>query len=116
MKTMQKTKPNIMKIFLLNDREVSRRSSGELPGEELPVRTVAQREFLNREKIMRKTGQQCGKTISHVNKCNKQEEGREEGNDDNASRVWGRLNEFSHALSCSARIVCCCCCCAASAH
>lgn len=49
MKTMQKTKPNIMKIFLFNDREVSRRSSGELPGEELPVRTVAQREFLNRE-------------------------------------------------------------------
>lgn len=72
MKTMQKTKPNIMKIFLFNDREVSRRSSGDLPGEELPVRTVAQREFLNREKIMRKTGQQCGKTISHVNKCNKQ--------------------------------------------
>lgn len=115
---MQKTKPNIMKIFLFNDREVSRRSSGELTGEELPVRTVAQREFLNREKIMRKTGQQCGKTISHVNKCNKQAEGREEGNDDNASRVWGRLNEFSHALSCSTRSVCCCCCCccAASAH
>lgn len=104
---MQKTKPNIMKIFLFNDREVSRRSSGELPGEELPVQycTVAQREFLNREKIMRKTGQQCGKTISHVNKCNKQAEGREKGNDDNASRVWGRLNEFSHALSCSARSV-----------
>lgn len=106
---MQKTKPNIMKIFLLNDREVSRRSSGELPGEELPVQycTVAQREFLNREKIMRKTGQQCGKTISHVNKCNKQRqqqaEGREGCNVDNASRVWGRLNEFSHALSCSTR-------------
>lgn len=46
---MQKTKTNIIQIFLFNDREVSRRSSGELPSEELPVRTVASREFLNRE-------------------------------------------------------------------
>lgn len=48
---MQKTKPNIMKIFLFNDREVSRRSSGELPGEELPVRTVAQRSFSIERKL-----------------------------------------------------------------